>query len=308
MRKKIFCLLLFSAGFFIFSRSQTNFSKVDSIALSMSPGTFKSYDELARALTRDLKDDLSKFRAIYRWVAENIEYNISYRTAKAEKTFRKKKAVCVGYSNLLCGMCEAVGIKCEKISGFSKHSLYDINKTYKKPDHAWNAIFLSGKWQLCDVTWSAGYYDERAKKMNKRFSDTYFLMVPQNFIYTHFPEKSIWQLSDTLISKSKFKQWPFLYPAHFRFNMSQPLPEKGLIKAKLKDTLSFELKTQTKIDSINIEADGLGIVYRPVVIKKQEDTYIIRQKLNHAGEYGIIVFINGRAILGYKVQIAKDEK
>ncbi|MCE3227834.1 MAG: hypothetical protein K0S32_2385 [Bacteroidetes bacterium] len=61
MRKKIFCLLLFSAGFFIFSRSQTNFSKVDSIALSMSPGTFKSYDELARALTRDLKDDLSKF-------------------------------------------------------------------------------------------------------------------------------------------------------------------------------------------------------------------------------------------------------
>jgi len=314
MQKNKTCLVYLLAIFFFSLKAQTlsegyktdrSFYKLDSIALNVPEIKFKSYEDLAIFLTKGVNDEFSKFRVIYRWIAENIEYNEFQKSAKPKKVLKNRSAVCLGYSNLLTQMCLAVGIKCETIIGFSKHSINQIDKPYKKTDHSWNAVKLNGHWQLCDVTWSAGFYDERSESVIKKYSDTYFLMSPRNFIYNHLPKEATWQLLDTIMSKSLFAKLPFTYPAFFSFNLNNIPHKNANIKIKLKDTLNFEIKTTSVVDSINMEIVEFKKKYSSTFSKTPGNKYLIKQKFDLPSESELIIYMNRRAILAYKIKIVE---
>ena len=282
--------------------AKISFLKEDSIALSFSNLKYKNHIELAKLLTSDINNELSKFRVIYRWIAENIEYDAFYKSSNAEKVLKTGKAVCEGYSALLKQMCVSVGLKCEIVKGFSSQVREQIKEKNTKPDHSWNTVFLNGKWQLCDVTWSAGYLDERTEKMSKRFSDTYFLMEPKKFIQTHYPENSTWQLLDTILSKSYFQKIPIYYPAYYDFNLQGLFPSNENIKLKLKDTLTLKFKTDCEIDSVNMELIGKVKRYSSELKEISKNNYVVKQKFDESGENDLIIYLNRRAILGYKLK------
>jgi transglutaminase/protease-like cytokinesis protein 3 len=280
-----------------------NFRKADSVAAHYSAGKFNGVNDLALDLTKSFPADIDKFRVIYRWIAENIRYDFLNRSAKTSKVLKYRSAVCIGYSTLLSEMCSAAGLKCEIIKGYSKHSVNAITKLPKKPDHAWNAIQLAGKWQLCDVTWAAGFYNERTGLMQKKFSDTYFLLSPDKFIYNHFPEEATWQLLEPNMSKTNFSKLPFMYPGFFDFKINEISNKDGQIKIRSKDTLMLQFKTDQKIDSVNMELVHSKKRYSCLVTKLPSGNYMIKQKMEENADDDLIIYFDHRAVLAYKIKI-----
>jgi len=52
-----------------------------------------------------------------------------------------------------------------KLSGYSKGYGYKIGQTFQgNSDHAWNAVYLDGRWHLLDSTWGSGTVDDALTK------------------------------------------------------------------------------------------------------------------------------------------------
>ncbi|WP_337103189.1 transglutaminase domain-containing protein [Paenibacillus sp. YIM B09110] len=116
----------------------------------------------AKELTKNSKSDNEKVRAIYDYIINNIKYdydlaaNISTDYLPSiDKTLSTKKDICYGYSSLFAAMLRSVGVPTKLVMGDTEYvSVY----------HAWNEVFLNGKWVIIDTTVDAGL-----KKSNKKF-------------------------------------------------------------------------------------------------------------------------------------------
>ena len=126
-----------------------DFKRADSIVYRYEGYSLKKVDQLVDSLTTPLDTEVEKFRAIFRWITDNITYDyplylkIIKKEAKwknnkkassrlAERMSKKKlkrmilsrKAICSGYAALLDYMCSVAGIESVFIDG---HALnYDL--------------------------------------------------------------------------------------------------------------------------------------------------------------------------------------
>src|SRR5690606_21751730 len=98
------------------------------------------------------------------------------------KTWRSKKGLCHGYSELYNYVAKRVGLESIMIPGTSKSHPTHIGKLPTVADHAWNAVKTNGKWHLIDVTWAAGGIDGATKKFVSKFNDSYFFTDPEVFL------------------------------------------------------------------------------------------------------------------------------
>jgi transglutaminase/protease-like cytokinesis protein 3 len=306
LRQTIFFLFLFS---FQLVNGQQNidlttfdYSKADSIALNFPKKKYKSYTELVAPLTENLQTDQEKFRVLFRWITDNISYSYGNRSSDADKVVKNKKAVCIGYSTLLKEMCNSAGIECEIISGYSKTDIKDINKKYKKTDHAWNAVKLYDKWYLVDVTWATSYYDDKKRKSIKSYNELYYLTPPDIFVRKHYPKDKKWQMLDKPISKSEFTKPHIYYTGFFDNHIADLQPHKGILKIRLKDTLEIKFKSDYEIKRATIELGNEQFVYRPN-IEKKDSTYFIKQKFEKPGIYQLTLFLNGQSIAAYRLEV-----
>ncbi|MGZ7440506.1 transglutaminase-like domain-containing protein [Paenibacillus sp. TH7-28] len=109
----------------------------------------------AAELTKDAATDEDKVKAIYNYMISNIKYDDSLAfTASSdylpdiERTLTVKKDICYGFSSLFAGMLRSVGVPAKLAMGSS-----DYVKTY----HAWNEVFVNGRWVVIDTTADAGW-------------------------------------------------------------------------------------------------------------------------------------------------------
>lgn len=202
-------------------QSIDNFKEVDARAMNAPESVETSTELLAAYLTEDARTDRQKARAIYRWIAENIEYDVKGLfkgdrvDSTAEGVLKSRSSLCGGYSNLYERLANLSGLEAVTISGYSKGYGYSPGMHFTEPaDHAWNAVKIEGKWHLIDSTWGAGKVDKDGK-YNKEFDDYYFLTSPEKFIFDHLPEDPHWQLLDEPISKEEFEDLVCLEPAFF---------------------------------------------------------------------------------------------
>lgn len=121
-----------------------NYARIDSI-VRIYPEDFKMPQQLANKIEEDFSTQIEKARAMFTWIAENIEYDVSginktdkfsYRTdltvkeytneyskwmlKLAKKTLRKGKGVCRHYANLYAITAFYCGIDCYIIEGRAK--------------------------------------------------------------------------------------------------------------------------------------------------------------------------------------------
>ncbi len=162
-----------------------------------------SIKDVTAALVKGLKDDHERMYAVYRWVSQNIEYDVeSYlsgnllSTSGALHTFKTGVAVCDGFADLLTEMAAYADLEVVKIDGLAKgFGLVVTPNTAQKPNHAWNAVKLNGRWQLLDATWDSGGVDSATRRFVRNAGHpVYFLADPQSFVSTHFPVDNRWQL------------------------------------------------------------------------------------------------------------------
>jgi len=112
---------------------------------------------LVQEITRGLASDKEKAAAIYKWVVQNIEYDYSYSIYEALPTLYARKGVCNGFSLLLAAMMRAGGIPAKYVAG-AADGMGGWPRLPEKTNHAWNEIYIDGKWYSVDVTWDSCAY------------------------------------------------------------------------------------------------------------------------------------------------------
>ncbi|POI33164.1 hypothetical protein CIB84_003085 [Bambusicola thoracicus] len=186
------------------------FEKLDAYALKVN--TKGSVEELVQTLLKQARTDLEKVRVIWMWICHHIEYDVvgfhnkSLRLCEPTDVLRTGKSVCEGYAGLFQQMCSVAGIQCMKLSGYSKGYGYKIGQTFQgNSDHAWNAVYLDGRWHLLDSTWGSGIVDDASTKFTFRYNEFYFLTHPALFVNNHFPDNSNWQLLKPTLTLKQFE-------------------------------------------------------------------------------------------------------
>ena len=272
-----------------------DYSKVDSIALNFNNSDFKTIEDLSHALTVGLETEHEKFRVLFRWVADNIEYNLGSSNTDPKAIVKKKKAVCAGYSSLLKSLCDYAGIEIQIIDGTAKSFPEDIGLTLKKTNHAWNAVNLYGKWYLVDATWAAGSYDLKKRIFYKHYNETWFLSDPKYFALLHHPKESKWQLLKPLYKKRLFRKTPIFYPLYKKYGMQN----LECMKGKIGNELKIKFTSDTEIKDATILIEDTDTTYTPSIIKHDGGKYEIKYKFKKSVKGGFFLFLNGNVILGF---------
>ena len=140
------------------------FSQVKSVSLS-NIDEFTSPATLSKLLTTNDTTNLQKVKSIFRWVTDNIAYNVKsfqnrvnpysadywleedddkspvlkpLNERVAEMVLKRRTAVCDGYARLFKSLCDywASG---KIITGYAKTSINRIGAQFRS-NHKWNAV------------------------------------------------------------------------------------------------------------------------------------------------------------------------
>jgi len=243
---------------------QMNFAAVDRHVRTVP---FATPDTLAYKLTAPFTTDLQKVRALFKWITDNIEYNVNIypRTIRtralgqrvdhkldsivanksldervAYTVLHNKVALCNGYARLFKTLCDYAGIKSEIITGYARTNL----GTRKfKSNHTWNAVYIDSAWYLLDATWASGYISYGFDKFVQEFNEQYFLTPPEQMIRSHYPEDPRWALLPDPPLMAEYKQAPFKPTAFIKYTIKNYQPSSGIVEAAVGDTLVFVLQS-----------------------------------------------------------------
>ena len=196
----------------LYERNASTLKAIDARVLSIDTNAYPTPQALAAALTNGLSTELEKTYAIYRWITHNVAYdteaffsNKPIVAASAASVLLTKRAVCDGYAELMMRLGRLVGLKIEKVSGYSKGYGYAPGQVDLRPNHAWNTVQIDGAWYLLDPTWDAGGILAGTQSFKRRTeSYRFFLPDPNRFITSHLPEQQKWQLTSQPVSKQEF--------------------------------------------------------------------------------------------------------
>ena len=126
--------------------------------------------ELAKAITLNSKTDYEKAKAIYDWVASNINYDYEKFKKQQENnydnvygalnTLSTKLGVCYDYAALTAALGRASGLQTKLVKGEGRIEGFTGY-------HAWNEVFVSeqNRWVKLDATFAAtsgkNYFDTK---------------------------------------------------------------------------------------------------------------------------------------------------
>jgi len=108
----------------------------------------------AKAVTKGLTTDEAKVKAIYDFIVKGVKYDADLAKKVTpgyipdiDNVIATKKGICYDYAALFAGMARSIGIPARLVMGTT-----DNVKGY----HAWNDVFINGKWVTVDTTVDAG--------------------------------------------------------------------------------------------------------------------------------------------------------
>uniref|UniRef100_A0A8D0HIQ2 Kyphoscoliosis peptidase n=1 Tax=Sphenodon punctatus TaxID=8508 RepID=A0A8D0HIQ2_SPHPU len=255
------------------------FEKLDAYAAKVNIKS--SVEELVKTLLRVARTDLEKVRVIWTWICHHIEYDVLGFQNKDQQSYYPKdvlqsgKSICEGYAGLFEQMCRIAGVHCMNLSGYSKGYGYRTGQTFTGDyDHAWNAVYLEGRWHLLDSTWGSGSVDDSCSKFIFRYNEFYFLTHPALFINNHFPDNSNWQLLKPTVTLEQFEN-NMLYKSEFyKMGLLAACPETPIIRTvNGKAALSvesrspalfmFELKGTEEHGLMTLKKNGMNLELYP---------------------------------------------
>jgi hypothetical protein len=336
LQKLLICFqLLCALSFPAFAQnkaSDLNFQAVDNFARTVR---YKGdLQELTNTLTTPYADTVYKLRAIFIWIADNIEYDykmfnsgsnewnqFNCQGSKAtcaqaradwenkllEHVLDKKKAVCNGYAKLFKRMCGMVGIQNEMIDGYVKKTPFQIGLVLSV-SHSWNVVKLGGVNYYFDVTWAAGSCkaDEESGKLTdfvKQYRDFFWQTPKQKFMRNHFPKDEKW-IAETGYTKEQFFNAPYFYPSDLTQNMESNAPDSGVIKTRVGDTLHFKFTFKKPVKSIQVNTNNYKNVEISLINTSEYANYVYQFDyiVKENTLYYIEILFDSRQGIRYKVK------
>ena len=312
-----------------------NFKKADSIALSLKGENLTNLPELSYKLTSNLKTDAERFRAIYRWVCDNIanDYTLYLRNSRQRQRFKKdslkltawntkfrtklfnrlrkrKQTICTGYAYLVKTLADFANIDCKIVQGYGRVSTTNI-ETLDLPNHSWNAVNLNNKWYLCDPTWASGIPSPKTNKFIFQYNDGFFLANPKLFAVNHFPVDKQWWLLDgsDIPSFDTFLSSPVLYGNAYKKLELHNAPQQmhHNIKPLDKVIFKYQLKDNTKTQNIKLGFDNGFSTWKnqPTSISINDKSLEVEHQFTQTGFYDVHLYIDDDLISTYTVEVKK---
>ena len=184
-----------------------SYANPDSCIVSQSDQVVALSNQICSGITSDYE----KAKAIYTWMAHNIEYDYAWYYGKKdrkdpksltfypEEVIDSKLTVCDGYARLTQALLQAQGIPTLYVNGTTK-SDSDI-----RPEaHAWNLAWIDGRWVYIDSTWGrAGNYSFATGTSTWEYDDAWFDPAPAFFALTHGGENAYIDPNSTAYQTSK---------------------------------------------------------------------------------------------------------
>lgn len=232
MRVIILSTLVFFSGL-VFAQDQ-GFDAVDYYVNRLSLDENISVDDLVIDLTKPFASPTLKTRAIYYWIATNIQYDYagykndfwsrypSNQTIIAD-TYKFRKGVCSGYSLLFKYMLTKAKIESEVVDGYARGDLQTV--ITEEPDHAWNVVKLNDRWYLFDVTWASD-------TLKKGIDSFWFKTSPEIFVLSHYPENPKWTLLAKNISLTEFRNLPVYTRSVIEIGLVKEFSQKGYYRTE----------------------------------------------------------------------------
>ena len=204
--KFILLLIFITPTIFAQKTSVNEYAIIDQKALQLPDSLTKTTEQIAAYITSNFVTDKDKSRAIFIWIASNIQYDIDNMFAinfyeqkeeKIAKPLRTRKGICENYAALFTDICTKSGIKSFVIEGYTKQNGF----TDYIP-HAWSAARIDSSWFLFDPTWGSGYVN--GGKFFKKINNDYYKVSPTTLIKTHIPFDYLWQFLDYPVTNQEF--------------------------------------------------------------------------------------------------------
>lgn len=337
LKRHLVCYLLLLVGNYspLFAQladfTHHDFSKADSIAALYPNHSISNLNELSHKLTSTLNTDVQKFRAIYKWVCDNIandysyyarnkrmreklnddpeqleEWNEGFRPKVFNKLVKEHKTVCTGYAYLIKELAYFATIECKMIDGYGRTAQANIDGE-GIPNHTWNAVKLNSKWYLCDATWSSGSITLERSMFIKEFSEAYFLVDPVLFIQNHYPLDPKWNLMDHSPTLIEFLHRPLVYKNALSHAIVPHSPSVFKPTVKKGEKITFRFRSRSEIEKIKMEIGYGGKVnsFYPVVYKDEQGFYCIDHTFSAKGMYDVHFIKNDDYLFTY---VVKSEK
>jgi hypothetical protein len=216
--KFILILILSTQSLFAQKSTVNEFSKIDNKILAIPDSLTKSTDDIADYISINFNTDDEKTRAIFIWLATNIQYDIDNIFAinfyekeedKISKPLKTRKGICENYASLFTDICKKSGIKSFVVEGYTKQNGF----TDYIP-HAWSAALIDSSWFLFDPTWGSGYVS--GGKFFKKVNNDYYKADPSSLIKSHIPFDYLWQFLNYPITNQEF------YEGNTKQNITKP--------------------------------------------------------------------------------------
>jgi len=184
------------------------YKEIDAKALALPAAQVATIQDIAQYMVANFKTDSEKARAIFIWVAANIEFDIDNMFAinfyekkeeKIKKALATKKGVCEDYATVFTEVCEKCGIRSYVVVGYTKQ-----NGFADYIPHAWSAALIDSSWFLFDPTWGSGYV--KNAKFVKRINNGYYRVPPWRLIRSHMPFDPMWEFLNYPFTNQEFYQ------------------------------------------------------------------------------------------------------
>ena len=309
-----------------------NFEKADRIALKYKNEGLQNLPDLSYKLTSTLSTDAERFRAIYRWVCNNIsndyglytkntlrrsrykddslklsDWNNNFKKRLFKTLIKDKRTICTGYAYIVKELSRLANLECEIIQGFGKTSMTDVKKL-DTPNHSWNTVKLNGKWYLCDATWASGLPDPETNKFTFNYNDGFFLASPKLFAVNHYPVEKKWTLLETESPTfESFLKAPVIYGKAYT-NLIQhnaPIQMHSTIHKNETVTFKYQLKESAKTRPIRfLIDDGFNNnKVKPTSTTREDAALILDYKFEKRGFYDVHLFIGNDLVSTYTVKV-----
>lgn len=339
MKQALFICLLFLNGMAWAQRSdfkQVDFKKADSVAKAHKGASLKNLPILAYKLTKPLKSEVEKFRAIYTWVSTNItldywafaknknkrrkfqkdsvalaQWKRSFRTKAYKKLLRSKTTVCTGYAYLVKELATMADINCKIVHGYGRTPSSNVD-ILDMPNHSWNVVKLNKRWYLCDATWSSGEFDVQQNTFLPDYNDGYFLADPALFVKNHYPIDTRWILMDNKPTMEEFLSAPVVYKHAFSYGICPVEPKTMHIKLTKGDmfTLALKVNERTQLGKLKFEiiAGENSDLVKPKLVKLNNDLIKLTHRFRRAGYYDVHLKLGNHYILTHTVKVMRKKK
>ncbi len=186
----------------VFNNNKLMYEKEKSIkdalkrTASIQPDS-EAISSIAIQLTDGIESDYDKALAIHDWICTYMYYDVDSLSGEesppyyASDIIKTQKAVCLGFATLMASLCRSIDIPCNVVSGYALGVGEDTEWTdetvvTEEQNHAWNEVYVDGRWVIVDTTWDCTNRVENGEMVRgSGVSHLYFDANLQSFSANH---------------------------------------------------------------------------------------------------------------------------